>query len=71
MTGPVFIDSFYDGPHEVLVNGRRTLFEFSEQFGPVVLCKDGWTPKQRQPAREDHPFWVPFEAWLKGRKADG
>lgn len=49
----------FSGPTVELCGWR---FEFSEQFGPLVLNKDD-TPKKNQPG-ERSPFWRVFNEWL-------
>ena len=64
---PVFIDSFVDATNQkVMLPGRKnpTWFEFSWRFGPVLVDMHG-EPLSKQPICEDHPFWPPFNAWLK------
>lgn len=66
-----FIDAWGDGPLLIRDGARRWVFEFSEMFGPVWLKRQGrhWEPANRQPIREDDPFWGPFERWNRsGRK---
>lgn len=59
MHGPEAVGQF------VIVGGKRAYFDFDEQFGPLVVDPLG-EPMKRQPIHEHHPFWAPFEAWLKG-----
>lgn len=65
-TNLVFVDSFVDIANQsVMLPGRkrRTWFEFSWRFGPVLVDMRG-DPIEKQPIAEDHPFWEPFNAWL-------
>lgn len=48
----------------VTVQGKPVRFEFNRRFGPLLVDKDG-EPLSRQPMSKTHPFWVPFQAWLK------
>jgi len=68
----VFLDS-WGSPPLLMPNGDRRgwLFEFSDRFGPVFLTNSGDVSK-KQPVKETHPFWAPFEKWMKsGRVVHG
>lgn len=63
-----FLDAWGDGPMLIRWRGKEWRFEFSEMFGPSLLTKDGEI-SARQPTREDHPFWLPFQRWMNsGRR---
>jgi hypothetical protein len=65
----VHIDGWGDGPLLLRHGHREWFFEFSLMFGPVILRKRDMQPSDRQPIREDDPFWAPFQIWMKtGRK---
>lgn len=65
-----FVDSWGAGPLILEHEGRSWRFEFSRQFGPFLLRKDGEIAK-RQPG-ERSPFWEPFHQWLhQGCQLDG
>jgi hypothetical protein len=54
--------SFHDAEGEgVDINGRTWRWEFSRQFGPTFLDKDG-DPLRVQPA-EKSPAWRVFNRW--------
>jgi hypothetical protein len=44
------------------------MFDFSDMFGPLLLRKDDFTPLDKQPTDERHPFWAPFNRWLRAGK---
>lgn len=63
-----FVDRWGDGPIVIRWQGKEWRFEFSEMFGPALLTKQNEVAKS-QPISEDHPFWEPFNRWMKaGRK---
>lgn len=62
----VHIDGWGDGPLLIRDGGREWFFEFSLMFGPVILRKRDMEPADRQPIREDDPFWTPFQRWMDG-----
>jgi len=44
-------------------NGKMWHWEFNSYFGPTFTDAKGNILK-RQPMRENHPAWKPFETWL-------
>lgn len=64
----VHIDGWGDGPLLIRDGRRRWWFEFSDMFGPTLLRKTDKEPADRQPTREDDPFWRPFCGWMAGGK---
>ena len=48
------------------IKGKLWRWSFNPMFGPLFLRKDG-EPVERQPMRENHPAWGPFEKWAKER----
>jgi len=58
-----FLCGFPDTSAEVMVAGKKVRFEFSDNFGPVIIDQHG-VPLEHQPVSERHPFWAPFNAWL-------
>jgi hypothetical protein len=65
----MMIDSWGRGPLLIRDGARSWWFEFSDRFGPQILSAR-WphNPIARQPATEAHPFWAPFERWMKAGK---
>jgi hypothetical protein len=61
------VTSFGKGPLLIRHEGREWRFDHSDMFGPLLLTKTGEVA-QRQPDKEDHPFWVPFSLWLRSGK---
>jgi len=47
-------------------NGNTWKWDFQPYSGPLFVRWDG-IPLKRQPSREDHPAWEPFERWNEGR----
>lgn len=64
----VCIDWWGAGPLLIRDGKRRWFFEFSDRFGPTLLRAKDFEPADRQPMREDDPFWRPFTIWLRGGK---
>ena len=62
----VFLDAWGDGPLLIRDGKREWLFEFSHMFGPLILRKSDLSPADRQPIKEDDPFWRPFQRWMDG-----
>jgi hypothetical protein len=62
----VHIDGWGDGPLLIRYNEREWWFEFSEMWGPTLLRKRDLQPSEKQPIREDDPFWAPFQLWMSG-----
>lgn len=61
------------GVHYVTVKSKVVYFTFNERFGPLVTDRIG-DPLETQPVHENHPFWLPFTAWLSNhnrRKGGG
>jgi len=57
------------GAHGIVCTARvyqfeGWLFEFHPFCGPTTLRKTDLEPRARQPLRENHPFWGPFERWF-------
>lgn len=59
--------ALYEG-HGEDVAGKVWRWTFNPQFGPLFLRKDG-EPLARQPIRENHPAWGPFQRWLDKRQS--
>jgi len=49
--------------------GHLWRWDFSPQFGPLFLRKDG-EPLAHQPEGADHPAWGAFEKWLEEWKKE-
>lgn len=69
MIAGVCLDSWGRGPL-MLRDGKRVWwFEFSDMFGPLLLqAKPPHEPLNNQPCAEDHPFWAPFNRWMRAGK---
>lgn len=48
--------------------GKVWFFEFSERFGPSLVSGRTEKTLETQPVSPRHPFWRPFELWLKQGK---
>lgn len=67
--GGAHLDAWGRGPLLLRYGGREWWFEFSDMFGPLLLRKSDLEPAQRQPVRDDDPFWEAFKAWTRaGRR---
>ncbi|MEM6500069.1 MAG: hypothetical protein AAF709_25595 [Pseudomonadota bacterium] len=62
-----FLDMWGDGPIVIRHAGKEWRFEFSVMFGPSLLTKQGEVAV-RQPISDRHPFWDPFNRWMKAGK---
>ena len=68
-TGRVFIDCFGSGEYEIDVRGKMIRFEWSEQFGPMPINKDGSEALSIGPK---HGFWRAASLWkLQGMSLEG
>ena len=67
--GRIFIDSFGGGEYLIEVRGKPVRFEWSEQFGPLPINKDGTEALSIGPR---HGFWRAASLWnLQGQRLDG
>lgn len=65
--GGFCLDSWGVGPYVIDVHGKIFRFEDSDQFGPVIIRKDG-EPAARQPGERSH-FWNAHHLWRhQGRR---
>lgn len=65
----VMIDCFGGGEYFITVREKKIRFEWSEQFGPLPINKDGSEMRSVGPY---HPFWRAASLWnLQGRRLDG
>lgn len=59
--GTMFIDSWGSGPYVIETNGVSYRFEDSDQFGPLLIKKNG-DPRDKQPGPRS-PFWRAHWLW--------
>lgn len=64
----VFIDCFGGGDYRIDVRGKTIRFEWSEQFGPMPVNRDG---SEARSIKHNHPFWRIVSLWnLQGRRIE-
>ena len=67
--GRIMIDSFGSDEYLIDVRGKPIRFEWSEQFGPMAINKDGTEALSVGPK---HGFWRAASLWnLQGRRLEG
>lgn len=67
--GAIHIDSWSSGPYKMPVKDKYVLFEDSDRFGPLFVCKNG-ASKENQSACK--LFWTHYERWREiGKPLDG
>lgn len=65
----VMIDSFGGDEYFIDVRGKLIRFEWSEQFGPLPINKDGSEARSIGPK---HGFWRAASLWnLQGKRLEG
>ena len=65
----VMIDSFGGDERFIEVRGKLIRFEWSDQFGPIPINKDGSEARSIGPT---HGFWRAVSLWrLQGSRLDG
>src|ERR1044071_3439547 len=65
----IFIDQFGSGDYEIEVRGKIVRFDWSDQFGPLPINKDGSEARSIGPR---HGFWRAASLWkLQGMRLEG
>lgn len=60
----VHICCFAEAEGRATVRGKEWRWEFSKEFGPIFLRKNG-EPLTNQPVSSRHPVWKAFEDWYE------
>jgi hypothetical protein len=65
----IMIDCFGSGEYLIDVRGKSVRFDWSDQFGPLPINKDG---SEALSIKHNHPFWRAVSLWnLQGRRLEG
>ena len=63
------IDTWGAGPFKIVVDGKTTIFDDSDRFGPLFLGKTGIVLSDQ---RASNAFWAAHYMWIKGgRRTNG